>query len=114
MGGGRLSLEIGMSHTPPHSLTPLPHPLRVQPVTGLHGSPMAYTPFTVADVVNTWLALVWLAEASDPDTVKGRLKFEKERLAAVEKRRAGMNNPLSLMVYNVLGGDEQEYARALK
>jgi hypothetical protein len=50
------------------------------------GSPMAYTPFTVADALRTWLALTLLAEASDPDTVKGRLEFEKERLAAVERR----------------------------
>ncbi|KIJ93838.1 hypothetical protein K443DRAFT_12563 [Laccaria amethystina LaAM-08-1] len=78
------------------------------------GSLMAYTPFTVADVVSTWLALAWLGETSYPDTAEGSLEFEKERLAAVEKQRAGMDNPSSLMVYNVLGGDEQEYARALK
>ena len=78
------------------------------------GAPMAFTPFTIADVVSTWLALAWLGEISYPDTVEGRLEFEKERLAAVEKRRAGMDNPSSLMVYSVLGGDEQEYARVLK
>ena len=78
------------------------------------GAPMAFTPFTIADVVSTWLALAWLGEAPYPNTVEGRLEFEKERLAAVEKRRAGMDNPSSLMVYSVLGGDEQEYARALK
>ena len=77
-------------------------------------TPMAFTPFTIADVISTWLALAWLGEASYPDTVEGRLVFEKERLAAVEKRRAGMDNPSSLMVYSVLGGDEQEYARTLK
>ena len=77
-------------------------------------APMAFTPVTIADVVSIWLALAWLGEASYPDTVEGRLVFEKERLAAVEKRRAGMDNPSSLMVYSVLGGDEQEYARALK
>ena len=46
--------------------------------------------------------------------MEGRLEFEKGRLAAVEKRCAGMDNPSSLMVYSVLGSDEQEYARALK
>ena len=75
---------------------------------------MAFTPFTIADVVSTWLALAWLGETSYPDTVEGRLEFEKERPAAVEKRRVGMDNPSSLMVYSVLGADEQEYARALK
>ena len=76
------------------------------------GAPMAFTPFTIADVISTWLVLAWLGEPSYPDTVEGRLEFEKERLAAVEKRRTGMNNPSSLMVYSVLGCDEQEYARA--
>jgi hypothetical protein len=65
-------------------------------------APMAYTP--VADVVGTWMALAWHGQTSYPDTVEGRLKFERERLAEVEKRRAGMVNPSSLMVYNVLGG----------
>ena len=46
--------------------------------------------------------------------MEGRLEFERERLAAVQKWRAGMDNPSSLMVYNVLGSDEQKYARALK
>jgi len=84
------------------------------PSLAFMGTPMAFTPFTVADVASTWLALAWLGETSYPDTVKGRLAFEKERLAAVEKRHAGMDNLSSLMVYSILGGDEQEYARALK
>ena len=46
--------------------------------------------------------------------MEGRLEFKKERLAAVEKQHGGMDNPSSLMVYSLLGGDEQEYARALK
>ena len=33
---------------------------------------------------------------------------------AVEKQCAGMDNPSLLMVYSVLGGDEQEYVRVLK
>lgn len=78
------------------------------------GAPMVFTPFTIADVASTWLALAWLGETPYPDTIEGRLEFEKARLAAVEKRRAGMDNPSSLMVYSVLGRDEQEYARALK
>ena len=102
--------------TIPHRI-PLLHRLILyayNPSLAFVGAPMAFTPFTMADVVSTWLALAWLGEASYPDTVEGRLEFEKERLAAVEKRRAGMDNPSSLMVYSVLGGDEQEYARALK
>ena len=84
------------------------------PSLAFTGALMAFTPFTVADVASTWLALAWLGETSYPDTVEGRLEFEEERLAAVEKRRAGKDKPSSLMVYSVLGSDEQEYARALK
>ena len=110
-------------HTPLISESIIPHRIpslhrlilyAYNPSLAFVGAPMAFTPFTIADVVSTWLALAWLGETSFPDTVEGRLEFEKERLAAVEKRRAGMDNPSSLMVYSVLGGDEQEYARALK
>ena len=110
-------------HTPLISESTIPHRIPSlhrlilyarNPSLAFVGAPMAFTPFTIADVVSTWLALAWLGETSYPDTVEGRLVFEKERLATVEKRRAGMDNPSSLMVYSVLGGDEQEYARALK
>ena len=110
-------------HTPLISESIIPHRIpslhrfilyAYNPSLAFMGAPRTYTPFTVADVVSTWLALAWLGETSYPDTVEGRLEFEKERLAAIEKQRAGMENPSSSMVYSVLGSDEQEYARALK
>lgn len=78
------------------------------------GAPMSYTPFTIADVASTWLALAWTGETPYPDTVEGRLTYEKDRMAAIEKWRSEIENPSALMVYNVLGHGEQEYARALK
>ncbi|KAF8961151.1 hypothetical protein BDZ97DRAFT_1905592 [Flammula alnicola] len=84
------------------------------PTLGFMGAPMTYTPFTIADVVSTWLALAWRGEASYPDTPEGRLVFEKERLEAIAKWRSEMDNPSSLMVFSVLGPSEQEYAASLK
>ncbi|KAH9475734.1 Thiol-specific monooxygenase [Psilocybe cubensis] len=78
------------------------------------GAPMSYTPFTIADVASTWLTLAWTGEASYPDTVDGRLAFERERMAAIDQWRNQIENPSALMVYNVLGHGEQEYARSLK
>lgn len=83
-------------------------------VTGLCGCSKAFTPFTITDIVSTWLALAWLRETSYPDTVEGRLEFEKEQQVAIEKWPVGMDNLSSLMVYSVLESDEQEYVRALK
>ena len=78
------------------------------------GAPMAFTPFTVADASSTWLTLAWTGEIQYPNTVEGRLLFEKERLEAVEKGRSETENPSSLQVYMVLGYDEQAYAKGLK
>lgn len=78
------------------------------------GSALSYTPFTIADVASTWLALAWQGEVRYPDTAEGRLVYEKERLEDVESVRASMDSPSSLLVYNVLGANEQEYASRLK
>ena len=74
------------------------------------GAPMVYTPFTVADVVGTWLALAWLGETPYPSTPEGRLLYEWDRLRLTEKRRKKMENPSSFIVFSVMGEDEQEYA----
>ncbi|KAF8884130.1 hypothetical protein BD779DRAFT_791507 [Infundibulicybe gibba] len=84
------------------------------PTLAFVGSTMSYTPFTIADVGSTWLALAWRGEIQFPSTPEELLVFERERLAAVEKFRLEYGNPSSLMVYSVLGNDEQEYARGLK
>ncbi|KDR73187.1 hypothetical protein GALMADRAFT_251771 [Galerina marginata CBS 339.88] len=115
-GGLRGNLPIIDENTIPNRVPTL-HQLTMyayNPSLAFIGAPMAYTPFTIADVVSTWLALAWLGETPYPDTVDGRLVFERERLAAIEKWRKETDNPSSLMVYNVLGYGEQEYARALK
>ncbi|KAF4610060.1 hypothetical protein D9613_010296 [Agrocybe pediades] len=78
------------------------------------GATLAYTPFMIADIASTWLALAWLGEATYPETVRGRLRFEEERLATIQKRREATSCPSSLMVYNILGQDEQEYAASLR
>lgn len=78
------------------------------------GAALAYTPFTIADVASTWLALAWSGTVSYPDTPNGRLVFESKRLEAVNTWRSKVEHPSSLMVYSVLGMYEQEYASGLK
>ena len=78
------------------------------------GLPVAYTPFTIADVASTWLSLAWRGETSYPGTNEGRLLYEQERLTVIDDWQRQMDHPTSLMVFNVLGPDEQKYARMLK
>ncbi|KAF8659935.1 hypothetical protein AX16_001671 [Volvariella volvacea WC 439] len=78
------------------------------------GSTLAFTPFTIADLASTWLALAWSRQLAYPRTPAERLVYESERLAAVSAYRATMDTPSSLMVYNVLGEHEQEYAIGLR
>lgn len=76
---------------------------------------MTFTPFTLADVGSTWLTLAWTGELSYPDTVKGRLAFEAERIKIMEDRiRENGDNPTAFLTYMVLGPDEQGYAQELK
>ncbi|KIY64509.1 FAD/NAD(P)-binding domain-containing protein [Cylindrobasidium torrendii FP15055 ss-10] len=75
---------------------------------------MCFTPFTMADLQSTWLALAWRGEVPVPDTVEGRLKFEAERLKAIEEWVSSIDNPSALYVYGVLGTYEQQYAIDLK
>lgn len=84
------------------------------PLLGFIGASLAFTPFTIADIASTWLALAWLGETAYPDTPDGRLVSEKERLDAIENWRRGLDNPSSLWVYSVLGPSEQEYAYSLR
>jgi len=53
-------------------------------------------------------------EVPYPDTHEGRLAYEKERLEVIEKRRLELDNPSSLMVFNVMGQDEQDYAASFR
>ncbi|KAF7350166.1 hypothetical protein MVEN_01319100 [Mycena venus] len=47
----------------------------------------SYTPFTIADVCSTWLALAWTGTIEYPTTLDDLLEFERERLAAVAAAR---------------------------
>lgn len=78
-------------------------------------APMTFTPFTLADVGSTWLALAWTGKLPYPDAVEGRLGFELERIKLIEKRKEESGeNPTAFLNYMVLGPDEQLYAQGLK
>ena len=79
------------------------------------GAPNVFTPFAVADVVSTWLALAWLGQASYPDTPEARLVYEQERLSIVAKRRAEVENPSSYLSFTVMTWPEElEYAAGFR
>jgi len=81
------------------------------PFLAFVGAPNVFTPFAVADVVSTWLALAWLNETPYPDTAEARLVYEQERLSNVTKQRAEMQNPTSFLSFGAMTWpDELEYA----
>ncbi|KAL0949447.1 hypothetical protein HGRIS_009502 [Hohenbuehelia grisea] len=111
------------------------------PTIGFIGAPMSFTPFTIADVASTWLALAWSqhhdAQPDEggaipyPDSVEGRLAFEEDRLrnlnkivetmkhdSEVEAAKAGdpgkAVEPTSFLSYPVLSVGEEPYARLLR
>ncbi|KAF8989751.1 hypothetical protein BDQ17DRAFT_1372842, partial [Cyathus striatus] len=106
--------------------TPAPSPTRIpnlhrlilhahNPTLSFIGAVHSYTPFITADLVSTWLAFAWsFPELSlYPPSIDQRLVFERERLKKMEERRKG-KNPSSLVVFSILGEDEDEYVRALR
>ncbi|KAF7343853.1 hypothetical protein MSAN_01966600 [Mycena sanguinolenta] len=86
----------------------------------------SYTPFTIADICSTWLALAWTGAIAYPTTPDGLLAFEAERLAAVAAARKEMEAAPSgtsdqrqteasaLVAYGVLGPFEEAYASSLR
>jgi hypothetical protein len=78
------------------------------------GAPMVFTPFTVADVVSSWLALAWRGEVPYPDTPKERLVYERERLRKIAKICSEMENPTSFLTFSVMAADEQGYAASFR
>ncbi|KAJ7362316.1 hypothetical protein DFH08DRAFT_731696 [Mycena albidolilacea] len=90
----------------------------------------SYTPFTIADISSTWLALAWTGAIAYPTALDGLLAFERERLAAVVAGRIemeaaftdstsgdserGKTEGSSLVAYGVLGPFEEEYAGGLR
>ncbi|KAJ7624817.1 hypothetical protein FB45DRAFT_1060988 [Roridomyces roridus] len=79
----------------------------------------SYTPFTVADMCSTWLALAWSADGgiTYPTSLQALLAFEASRVEAVEAGRveaAGGGEPSALIAYGVLGPFEEEFAAGLR
>ncbi|KAJ7215355.1 hypothetical protein GGX14DRAFT_608071 [Mycena pura] len=90
------------------------------PTLAFIGTLMSYTPFTLADVASTWLALVWTRRLALPAALVDRLAGERARLAHVAALRAqlaaaaGGRDASSLVAYHVLGPAERAYAQGLK
>ncbi|KAJ7489685.1 hypothetical protein B0H11DRAFT_2191799 [Mycena galericulata] len=104
----------------------------------------SYTPFTLADVCSSWLALAWAGALAYPTDLRTLLEFERERLRAVEEARVEMERAMemegegggesadaaaglsagketgtkaeasALVAYGVLGPFEEAYASALR
>jgi hypothetical protein len=83
---------------------------------------VCYTPFTIADMCSTWLALAWTSAVAYPTTLYGLLEFEAERLAVVAAAReemeaatdGGMTEASALVAYGVLGPFEETFASGLR
>jgi hypothetical protein len=88
------------------------------PTLGFVGQVMTFTPFILADVSSTWLALAWSGAIPYPMSVQERLAGEKEKLARVEETRlkiaSANQTPSSFVHYHVLNDTELEYARGLR
>ncbi|KAF7289728.1 hypothetical protein MIND_01346400 [Mycena indigotica] len=87
------------------------------------GTAMAcYTPFTIADMCSTWLALAWShgGGVACPTTLPDLLAFERARMdaVAVGRREMAASNEYGiasdLASYCVLGPYEEEYANDLR
>ncbi|KAJ7726438.1 hypothetical protein DFH07DRAFT_931073 [Mycena maculata] len=114
------------AHTSPPRIPSLYNHILYAPTPTLAfvGAVMSYTPFTLADVASTWLALVFGGRLQIPRELDARLGGERARLARVaqlrrkleaERERAGgVKEASSLVAYHILGPDEQAYAQGLK
>jgi len=78
------------------------------------GAVVSYTPFILADLVSTWLSLAWTGRIGIPDTVDGRLAWERERLARIQAQRNSTDNPSVFLGFSFLRRDEQAYAEILR
>ncbi|KAF7341138.1 Thiol-specific monooxygenase [Mycena venus] len=89
------------------------------PTLAFIGAVMSYTPFTLADVASTWLALFFAGRLTIPSSLPARLEGERARLEKIRRvRDAGAKQEgrelSSLVAYHILGPDEQGYAQGLK
>jgi len=84
------------------------------PTLAFVGLPMSFTPFTIADMSSTWLALAWSCRLPYPETAQARLEFENRKLEALQDVLKNTENPTSFLAYSVLASDEQGYASGIR
>ena len=78
------------------------------------GTVMTYTPFTTADIVSSYVALVFSHKLPIPTSTWDRLQYERDRLDLVKSRLVGVENPTSFFTYSVMSIDEEGYGRSLR
>ncbi|KAJ6585775.1 hypothetical protein B0H19DRAFT_1110723 [Mycena capillaripes] len=109
------------AHTSPPRIPSLYHHILYAPTPTLAfiGAVMSYTPFTLADVASTWLALFFNGRLPIPASLPARLAGENARLEKVARfREDGAQREgrelSSLVAFHILGPDEQAYAQGLR
>jgi hypothetical protein len=84
------------------------------PTLAFIGSIVSGTPFILADITSTWLALAWDGILPYPESVKERHRSETARLEELENIKKATGSTSSLLAYHVLGGAELAYARLVR
>ncbi|KIJ15824.1 hypothetical protein PAXINDRAFT_176351 [Paxillus involutus ATCC 200175] len=75
------------------------------------GALVSFTPFVMADLTSTWLALVWSGRIEIPSTIEDRLVDEQMRLKNLHQLRSETDNPSDLVSFHFLGRYELPYAK---
>ncbi|KAG6370678.1 FAD/NAD(P)-binding domain-containing protein [Boletus reticuloceps] len=92
------------------------------------GALISFTPFAMADLTSTWLALAWSSPAGTgtgtgtrtgskvtvPPTVASRLADEQDRLQILHQLRSETDNPSDLVSFHFLGRYELPYAQVAR
>jgi hypothetical protein len=77
------------------------------------GALVCFTPFTMADLCSTFLALAWTGVLPYPRTIAERLVEETERMEVVNRLRR-MDNPSAFLACHVLADGEQPWAQGVR
>ncbi|RXW19073.1 hypothetical protein EST38_g6793 [Candolleomyces aberdarensis] len=112
----RRHVPVVTSQTRPRRIPHL-HRLSIygpNPSLAFVGSVMTYTPFLTADIVSTYVALVFDHRIPIPSSTWDRLAYERNRLEAIRLRLVGMDDPTSFLTYSVMSVDEEAYGRGLR
>ena len=115
----------GQDHRHVPVVTPQTRPRRIphlhrlsiygpNPSLAFVGSVMTYTPFLTADIVSTYVALVFNRRLPIPSSTWERLAYERNRLETIRLRLVGMEDPTSFITYSVMAVDEGPYGRELR